>query len=140
MFIIVAHLSNHEKIMFKTTKYQKKFHSLFNSYHSVNGVGTNLKEMGSVCVYGVFVNVITCEIIDLASPNSVRGSLLARCRMSLYMGHLDLLSRSPQPAGGFLFLDPCSQLSCSNGRLVLPVLLPCFETSYPWKLKLPEPT
>ena len=63
--------------------------------------------MGSVC-FSVstfacpgrkLVNAITCEIFGLASPNSVCVSLLATSRMTSYMGHLDLISRSPQPAG-----------------------------------------
>ena len=56
----------------------------------------------SMCVSGVEArehNIITCEIIDLASPDLVCGSSLARSRMSLCMGHPDLLLRSPQPTG-----------------------------------------
>ena len=58
--------------------------------------------MGSVCLLSVqsgsvkfyLVNVITCEIIDPSSPNSVRGFFMGRSRMSSYLSHLDLLSRS----------------------------------------------
>ena len=74
-----------------------------------------------VCL-GKFVNAIICEIIDLASPNSVCGSLLARSRMSSYIGHIDLLSRSPQPVVKFLVIvviilafiavDLCQILQC----------------------------
>ena len=39
------------------------------------------------------------EIIDLALPNLVCWALLARSRMSSYMGRLNLLSRLPQPMG-----------------------------------------
>ena len=40
------------------------------------------------------VNAITCEIMDPASPNLVFGLIMGRSRMSSYLGHLDLLSRS----------------------------------------------
>ena len=63
----------------------------------------------SVCVCPwKLVNVITCEIIDLASPNSVCKSLFARSRMSTYMGHPNLLSRSPQPEGASI--HPCGKV------------------------------
>ena len=40
------------------------------------------------------VNAITCELIDPASPNLVCGFFTVRSRMSSYLGHLDLFSRS----------------------------------------------
>ena len=40
------------------------------------------------------MNAITCEIIDPPSPNSVFGLFMGRSRMSLYLGHVDLISRS----------------------------------------------
>ena len=47
------------------------------------------------------VNMVTCEIIDIVSANLVCGSLLSRSWISLYMGHLDLLSRSPSAGESF---------------------------------------
>ena len=54
----------------------------------------------SACLVSKLVNVITSDII-VASSNSVCGFLLARSRMSAYMGHLDLFSRSQQPGVAF---------------------------------------
>ena len=41
-----------------------------------------------------FVNMITCDIIDPTSPNSVFGLFMGRSRMNSYLGHLDLVSSS----------------------------------------------
>ena len=53
--------------------------------------------MGSVVRPSVnlyLMNAITCEIIDPALPNLVFKFFMGRSLMSLYLGHLDLLSRS----------------------------------------------
>ena len=39
------------------------------------------------------VNMITCEMIDPESLNSVFGLFMGRAQMSPYLGHLELLSR-----------------------------------------------
>ena len=40
------------------------------------------------------VNAMTCEIIDPASPNAECWLFMGQSQMSLYLCHLDLLSRS----------------------------------------------
>ena len=58
--------------------------------------------MGRIMVWApsvnlYLVNAISYEKIDPASPNSVCGLFMGRSRMSLYLRHLDLLSRSLGP-------------------------------------------
>ena len=55
--------------------------------------------MGRIMVWALsvnlyLVNATTYEIIDPESPNSVCGFFMGRSRMSSYLGHLDLFSRS----------------------------------------------
>ena len=52
-------------------------------------------EVAEVKTVYQLMNVITCEIID-ASPNLVFVHYMGRTRMSLFLGHLDLLSRLPR--------------------------------------------